>query len=461
MKSGAPLRFILYAALFNIGGAAAPADDSLDARLRDYFMAESATQRIDIEKKILASKDLTTASLAKAIRGLNLWEQHEPGLHELTLRLRRAESSDMQVHVRIPPRYDPARAWPLVITLHGSGGSAAGMLGLTGKLLGNWADEFIIAAPQDIGSLNLTDPSPVVARPRDLLVALRRAFHVDSDRVFLMGYSLGSHNAWMATVMHGDCWAGVVPLATPLQIIEGPLILPEILANCRNTPILFVWGDQDDKLLDGSPHPHGGNTKMNRLMASIMREKKLPLFQGVELPGVGHGGVVPPADDLARLLKNKRERFPKRIEHRYRLADQSVAWWVSSERLAGEPLTPEARIKIGEGEDPNDAKRRHLLDKLGYIDARCKGQTITLSAKRSPRLILLLSEELLDSDKPVTILRAKKKLYEGVIPRDPRVMLREAAATWDFDRLPSARVVVPISGKVEFGYPAAGGRRSR
>ncbi|MND03248.1 hypothetical protein D3C83_229850 [compost metagenome] len=39
--------------------------------------------------------------------------------------------------------------------------------------------------------------------------------------------------------------------------------------------------------------------------------------------------------------------------------------------------------------------------------------------------------------------------------RDMRVTLREAARTWDFDRLASARVVVPVAGKVKFGYPAA------
>ena len=40
-------------------------------------------------------------------------------------------------------------------------------------------------------------------------------------------------------------------------------------------------------------------------------------------------------------------------------------------------------------------------------------------------------------------------------------MLAEAAKGWDFDRLYSARVVVPVAGKARFGYPAVGAKRKK
>ena len=33
--------------------------------------------------------------------------------------------------------------------------------------------------------------------------------------------------------------------------------------------------------------------------------------------------------------------------------------------------------------------------------------------------------------------------------------LSKAARGWDFDRLPTVRVIVPVGGKVKFGYPGA------
>ena len=70
----------------------------------------------------------------------------------------------------------------------------------------------------------------------------------------------------------------------------------------------------------------------------------------------------------------------------------------------------------------------------------------------------MLSGELIDLDKPVTIIRNQKKRWAGKIEPDLRVILVEAARSWDFERLPTARVVVPVGGAVKFGYPVSGAR---
>ncbi|MFH1418150.1 MAG: hypothetical protein ABII12_07705 [Planctomycetota bacterium] len=431
-------------------------DDDLESSLREHFLARTSSQRTQIQKKILADRELTPAKLAAAIRALQLWSAQPSGEQQTVLRLRRGESSERPVWIHVPQGYDPAKRWPLVITLHGHGGQAVHMLRLTRQLLGNRAEEFIIAAPQDIGPLGFTLPTHTVQRPRDLLNALRRVYHIDSDRVYLMGYSQGSHNTWLAAIMHADCFAGIVPLATHLQVVGDDLLYASLLPDTRSLGILFCWGKLDTLDAEGKPHPQGGNAHNCRRMRTVIEGLKFEHFHGIELEGVGHMGVQPPADLLSELLDQKRAHYPDRVRQIFRLPDQSTAYWVSADAMSGEPLPDtQLNIPVAQGADPIVAQRKWIVDRLGLIEARCKEQTIKIRSHRVPRVVLLFSDELIDLDQPIRIFRGKRKCFQGRIERDMRVMLTEAARGWDFDRLPTARVVVPVGGKVKFGYPDA------
>lgn len=434
----------------------ASGDDGVDELLRRHFMAKTQAERLSVQKEILAVKELTPAKLAAAIKALQLWTPQQTGEYEVSTRLRKGESSGMQVWMQVPAAYDPAKAWPLVIALHGHAGKADQMLRLTKELLGSRAERFIIAAPQDLGPLGLTMPADVVARPRNVLNALRRVYHIDSDRVFIIGYSQGSHDAWMAAIMHPDCFAGIVPLATHLQLVGDDLLYEELLPNARNIAILFCWGKLDTLDVEGKPHPKGGNAAFCRKMTAVINSLAFEHFKSVEFDDVGHLGVAPPEDLLADVLHSKRTHYPKHVRQAFRLPDQSDAYWIGAEGIEGEPLSDGTlSIPVAPDEDPVAAKRKWLISKLGLIEAECKGQAIKLTARRTPSVFLLLSDELLDLDKPVKIMRGKKKLFEGMIERDMGVMLTEAAKGWDFSRLPVARVVVPRGGKVKIGYPRA------
>ncbi len=437
-------------------------DDDLDALLHEHFTARASAKRRSIQKKILATDGLTPDKLAAAIRNLELWQQQTTGERPFTIRMRSGQSSEETAWVHVPDDYDPTRPWPLVVTLHGQGGKAQPMLRMTRQMLGNRADEFIIVAPQDIGPLGFTEPDRVVARPRQLVRGIRRAFQIDNDRIYLLGYSLGSHNTWMATVMHSDLFAGIVPLATPLQVVGETLLYEELLANCRNTAILFCWGKNDTLLPDGSPHPKGGNAATNRILSKTIVDLGFERFEAVEFPDKDHFGVAPPPDKLSELIGQERRRFPTHVHQAYRLVGQSRAYWLQSGKLQGQPL-PDGRIDIpvDPREDPRAAHRKYLIKKLGLVEGRIDGQTIRLETRRTGNVILLLSDELIDLDKPVRILRKNRKRFRGRIQRDLRVMLEEAARSWDFDRLYTARVVIPLGGKTKFGYPQKAKKRRR
>ncbi|MFQ5410910.1 MAG: hypothetical protein ACE5EC_01380 [Phycisphaerae bacterium] len=435
--------------------------------LRDYFLAQDEGIRRRLRDKVLAAEDLTVEKLSEAIRGLQLWKDQPTGDYEIMLQLGKGESAKKRVWLHVPKGYDPSQRRPLILTFHTAGGNPDRMLDYTKRLLGDRADGFLIASPNWIGcehlegsarpsgvrGLGFSGPHESVAQPRFLLNALRRRFHIDSDRVYLMGYSLGGSNAWTAAVMHADCFAGVVPLANTLQIVGRTVLYEEVLPNCRNTAILFCWGANDTLDGRGKPSPTGGIAGRAKTMAAVIRALDFKAFEAVEIAGAGHRDVVPPREALFELLDRRRVRFPKRVRQTFRLAQQSGAYWVAADGLRGEPR-PGDRLKIPPrpGESATSAQRRYLVSRLGLIEARCKGQTLRLDSRRTRRVVLLLSDALLDLDKPVKIRKRNKTIFKGRIERDMNVLLTEAARGWDFDRLHEARVVVSGSGKVTFGY---------
>ena len=254
--------------------------------------------------------------------------------------------------------------------------------------------------------------------------------------------------------MYPDYFAGVVPLATPLQVPGGTLLYDELLPNAQNVPILFCWGARDNVDEQGKVREDGGNAALNRKLSELISHLSFRHFEFVEIPGVGHQDVLPPAKQFSALLDRKREHYPKLVRQAFRLPLQSDAYWVSADRLSGEPL-PDGKLEIpvAQGEDPLAAEKKWLVGQLGLAEARCDGQTITLTTRKAGNVIVLLSPDLIDFDKPVTIIRNNRKRLERKIDPDLRVMLVEAARSWDFDRLPQARLVIPVGGSVKVGYP--------
>lgn len=445
-------------AIFTIAIAlAAPTDaPPLDNLVRDYLRSSGADTQL--EDAIIHHPDASPRSLIHAIRTAQLWENQPPGVRDDSLALGTA-NTPYRVVVSVPNGYDVAKRWPLIVALHGSGGRPEDIMGYMRHLLGNRVDEYIIAAPEGFGSMHLRGDAAEVSRPRDLVVTLRHQFRLDNRRIFLMGYSLGGHNTWLGGILHADLFAGIMPLATPLQVVGNDLLFEELLPNLANTYTLFCWGAKDNVDADGNVRADGGNAAWNRRMTEIMRRLDIEGFQPIELADAGHRDVIPPADALDVWLKQTRRRYPTKVRHVFRLVEHSSAYWVRAGGFQGKPL-PDGELKIHfkPGEDAHRAERDYLVKRLGLIEARVEGQTIRLRTRRTTSVILLLHDRLIDLGKPVTIRRGSHRLFHGHIPHDPRVLLREAANDWDFDRLFSARVIVPVGGKVKFGYEVSEGK---
>lgn len=420
--------------------------DALAVALKAYLTADSPAARINARKAIFRIKDLTHERLQEALDSLELWEESPYVGEPIPIRLGEKNAKTFDVHVRLPNDYTPTTAWPLLIAMHGARQPAESMLQQARALLGADANRFIIAAPQDMDGPDFIKSPDEERRPRQLLTALRKRFHVDCDRVFLTGYSLGGHRAMLTAALHGDCFAGVMPLAGSLVLPANELLFPTFAECYRNGHTLMVWGEDDVDF---------GITPRNRALQPCIKEKNIDRLTMIELANRGHLGVVPPPSDFAEWLKHRREHYPREVYQVFRLAETSQCYWIRAERLKGQPLAMEKGVRTTKqpGETNEEAIVRYIRANLGIVRARVDGQTIDIEMQRVARLELLLHDDLVDLDKPIKIRRNNQEVFDGVIPRDIGFTLAELAREWDFRRLPRATIVVPFTGKVRLAKP--------
>jgi predicted peptidase len=219
----------------------------------------------------------------------------------------------------VPPDYDAARRWPLVLSLHGRG--ECGTDGL--RQLTQGLSQAILAAPHEWPVIALFPQKPDPDREWEeyepavmaLLETARARWPIDPDRIYLTGLSQGGHGAWILGARHTELWAAVVPVcgyvearvrgasgAVPAGVLDGtPAALAKTLVQ---VPVWAFHGAADSIV------PAAHSEAMIAALLAAGGDAKLTLF-----PGVDHGSWDPAYRDsglAAWLLAQRRPlRTPK------------------------------------------------------------------------------------------------------------------------------------------------------
>jgi predicted esterase len=113
------------------------------------------------------------------------------------------------VRLLAPRAVEEGQPLPLVIALHGAGGSENLFFDGygRGKIVGLCAQRgWLLVAPRAQGGLGAV-PLP------DLIEAVNRLYPVDRKRVFLIGHSMGAMQAWNAVQRQPELFAGIAALS--------------------------------------------------------------------------------------------------------------------------------------------------------------------------------------------------------------------------------------------------------
>ena len=192
----------------------------------------------------------------------------------------------------VPTGYNGSKAFPLIVALHGLGGTEDSFFDNYNKALPPLAEQhgYILVTPLGYrvdGSYGWglgTPPADAgVRRTQDfseqdvmqVLQRVRKQYKVDDSRIYLMGHSMGAIGSWKIAPKFPDIWAAIAP-------ISGSGV-PDTLEKIRNIPQIIVHGDADPTV------PVTGSRNMVAKLKELGSEHKY-----IEVPGGLHGDVVAP-----------------------------------------------------------------------------------------------------------------------------------------------------------------------
>jgi pimeloyl-ACP methyl ester carboxylesterase len=106
---------------------------------------------------------------------------------------------------------------------------------------------------------------------------IRKEFTVDDDRTYLMGHSMGGAGALYLAIKYPQRWAGVAALAPAAFTVDR-----EGLGRIPTMPVLLVHGDMDTVV----------PVSVGRAWAEAMKSVPMKDYRYIEVPGGDHGTVI-------------------------------------------------------------------------------------------------------------------------------------------------------------------------
>jgi poly(3-hydroxybutyrate) depolymerase len=175
-----------------------------------------------------------------------------------------AANARMPFSLFVPDNYDPAKAWPLIVDLHGAGVTPLQQMLFDGTTDFAQRDGYIVLTPMGFSTFGGWGPArgtPQVVETSDVnpetgakwttnalsehdaltvLAMVRDAFNVDKDRIYLMGHSMGGFGTFFLGAKHNTLWAGIAPIA-------GGGVGPNAPAEkLKALPVLVMHGSEDN-----------------------------------------------------------------------------------------------------------------------------------------------------------------------------------------------------------------------
>ncbi|HTS25111.1 MAG TPA: alpha/beta hydrolase-fold protein [Bryobacteraceae bacterium] len=247
------------------------------------------------------------------------------------------DDSDQPYALYLPKSFDPAKKYPLVVSLHQEESNhrlnLRTLFGVVTRLGGEPDTQdlryfppvrdvdFLIACPYARGTMGYQGVAEKDVY--DMIADVKRRFPVDEDRVYLTGISMGGAGALWLALTRPDVWAAVAPVCP----LPAGAATEELAGNALQLPIRLFHGDQDPIAPVSSSRAWQRRLQDQGVSADYL-----------EFPGARHN-----AWELAYrneaifdwFAKFHRNRFPGQVRFATRSYRYNSAYWV---RIDG--LTP-------------------------------------------------------------------------------------------------------------------------
>src|SRR5262245_46094341 len=174
--------------------------------------------------------------------------------------------------VYVPANYGAQPSWPAILFLHGAGERGSDGLLQTNVGLAPAIRQNPSRYPAIVIFPQVPRDSQWVGTPADMAVAAlqqtTREFHVDPNRVYLTGLSMGGHGTWYIAYRHPELFAAVVPIcgwvrdfpmfrgSAPVVPGDSTQVMPLLAQRLGKVPIWIFHGEVDQVVnVNGSREP--------------------------------------------------------------------------------------------------------------------------------------------------------------------------------------------------------------
>ena len=223
-------------------------------------------------------------------------------------------NQDIPYSLFVSSKVKKNRKAPLIVTLHGIGGTHTTMMRPNAIDLAEAGGYILLApmgynprgwygAPPPRGRRGAPPAPPVdsarrgalppglLSDPNDppnlrelseretleVVELIRKEFKVDDDRTYLMGHSMGGAGTLYLAIKYPQRWAAIAALAPAAFAVDR-----EGLSKIPKMPIMLVHGDMDTVV----------PVTVGRAWAEAMKSIPMKDYEYIEVPGGDHGTVI-------------------------------------------------------------------------------------------------------------------------------------------------------------------------
>jgi predicted esterase len=343
----------------------------------------------------------------------------------------------------IPADYDPARQWPVRVTLHGGVGREAPGPGdqparpLTNRIPS--AGEIVIHPRAWAQSEWWT--SGQVENIAKLVDRIKRDYNVDESRVYITGISDGGTGVYFLAMRAATPWASCIPLNGQPLVLANPDVgadgelFPGNMVNC---PLRVVNGGRDPLYPAASVTP----------LIEMFRRGGI----GVDFqvyPDAGHDVSWWPEERPryeAFLSAHPRVAHPGRISWQTERIDRYNRFrWLVIDQLGTRPS--DVSLDDVNRFSPTPGRNLALFDRSkpsGRVDATRDGNAFDVKTSRVRELTLLLSPDVVDFSRPVRVTVNGRTVHDAKVEKDPAVLLKWATRDNDRTMLYGAELKIAV-----------------
>ena len=345
--------------------------------------------------------------------------------------------------VEIPAEYDPARPWPLRVSLHGGvGREAPGPSDPPARPLANRIQSAgeIVLHPRAWAQSQWWNAGQVENITR-LIARVMRDYNVDESRTYITGISDGGTGVYFFAMRHATPWSACMPLNGHPLVIANPDTGADgqlYVGNLVNCPLHIVNGGKDPLYPAASVAPLVAMFKK----AGVPHEFKV-------YPDAGHDVSWWPQERAgyeAYLAAHPRQPHPERISWETERTDRYNRFrWLVIDRLGRRPS--DVSLVDVNTYQPIPVMERTLFDHekpSGRVDATRAGNAFDVKSRGVQAFTLLLSPDVIDFARPVRVTVNGKVAHDATLKGDAATMLNWAARDHDRTMLYSAELHVLV-----------------